>query len=178
MSDIIQMGTVLAVAAVAFFGLGYWHARGRQEPTTSGESNGREDAGDETRALNEQLRKARKELGDAREQIGELHADLERARQHLGVDAEEQAAPTPTLGTSTDPELGSVYAVRPGDADDLTVIRGIGKSLSRQLNELGVYKMAQIANWEKAQVEAFSKRLAFRDRIKRDDWVGQARRLG
>ena len=56
-------------------------------------------------------------------------------------------------------------------------MRGIGKALQKQLNELGIHTFEQIAQWDKENIETFSSKLELKDRIRRDDWVGQARKL-
>jgi predicted flap endonuclease-1-like 5' DNA nuclease len=56
-------------------------------------------------------------------------------------------------------------------------ISGIAAVLEKKLNEFGIYTYRQIMDWDEAAVEEFSTLLAFRDRIQRDDWMGQARHL-
>ena len=46
-----------------------------------------------------------------------------------------------------------------------------------RLHEIGVFRYRQIGLWTDAQVEAFSKRLSFRDRIQRDRWREQCQEL-
>ncbi|MEM8792440.1 MAG: helix-hairpin-helix domain-containing protein [Pseudomonadota bacterium] len=65
----------------------------------------------------------------------------------------------------------------PADPDDLTLIKGIGPKLAERLNGMGVFRFAQIAEWDTEDIASVDERLAFRGRIERDDWVGQARRL-
>ena len=62
--------------------------------------------------------------------------------------------------------------------DDLKRITGIGPKLERMLNANGISKFRQIAGWQDADIQAIDELLpAFHGRIRRDDWVGQARRL-
>lgn len=68
-------------------------------------------------------------------------------------------------------------AARGGQADDLKRIKGIGKVNERKLNALGVWHFDQIAAWTDAEIEWVDGYLAFRGRIVREDWVGQARAL-
>jgi predicted flap endonuclease-1-like 5' DNA nuclease len=61
--------------------------------------------------------------------------------------------------------------------DDLVRIHGVGPYLAARLNEQGVYTFRQVAAWTDEDVEVISKRLgAFEGRIRRDDWIGSARR--
>jgi NADH-quinone oxidoreductase subunit E len=61
--------------------------------------------------------------------------------------------------------------------DDLKRIRGVGPSLERTLNDLGVTRFSQIVDWSEADIARVDERLRFRGRIQRDDWQGQAREL-
>lgn len=66
-----------------------------------------------------------------------------------------------------------------GAPDDLKKIKGIGPVFERELNEKGVYYYRQIGAWKAADIkvvesEALSR---FPGRIKRDEWVKQAKKL-
>ncbi|MFS2318933.1 hypothetical protein RMQ97_13430 [Maricaulis sp. D1M11] len=65
----------------------------------------------------------------------------------------------------------------PAEADDLTVIRGLGPKAAASLLEGGVTRIAQIAEWGEADVTHWDEQINGRGRIARDDWVGQARSL-
>lgn len=62
-------------------------------------------------------------------------------------------------------------------ADDLKRISGIGPKLEQVLNAKGISGFADIARWSEADVARFDDELGFGGRIKRDDWVGQAKAL-
>ena len=65
-----------------------------------------------------------------------------------------------------------------GDPDDLKKIKGVGPALERTLNQLGVYHYRQIAGFQEHDINWVSENIkTFPDRIKRDDWVGQAKKL-
>ena len=65
-----------------------------------------------------------------------------------------------------------------GERDDLTMIKGVGPFLEKQLNEIGVYRFEQIANWNEGEIERVTEAIGyFPGRILRDDWAGQAARL-
>ena len=76
-----------------------------------------------------------------------------------------------------DEVLGMVYTQPPKRKDDLKRISGIAQVLEKKLNAFGVYTYRQIMEWDPVAVAEFSKLLSFRDRIERDDWIGQARNL-
>ena len=66
-----------------------------------------------------------------------------------------------------------------GDGDDLTRIKGLGPKLKATLAELGVTRFDQIAGWSEADIDRVDAQLGrFQGRIRRDDWVEQARLLG
>ncbi len=60
---------------------------------------------------------------------------------------------------------------------DLKRISGIGPKLEARLKALGVAGLADIAGWRDADVSRFDAELGLEGRIKRDDWVGQAKAL-
>ena len=72
--------------------------------------------------------------------------------------------PTPPTGAGAGP-------------DDLKRIKGVGPTLERTLNDMGVTRFAQIAGWSEAEIDRVNDRLRFSGRIQRDDWQGQARSL-
>jgi predicted flap endonuclease-1-like 5' DNA nuclease len=68
-------------------------------------------------------------------------------------------------------------APRGGKADNLTLIRGIGRQNERKLHELGIWHFDQIAAWTAEQVKWVGAYLAFPGRIDREEWVAQAETL-
>jgi predicted flap endonuclease-1-like 5' DNA nuclease len=104
-----------------------------------------------------------------------------RGAAKTGKTTKVKLPPTPPPITNPEPEidpaLGPVYREAPSNADDLTKIKGIAGVLAKRLNDLGVHTFQQIASWEDRHVREFSTRLAFKDRIMREAWVDQARRL-
>jgi len=66
----------------------------------------------------------------------------------------------------------------PDRRDDLKEIKGIGPSIEKTLNDLGVYRFHQIAEMSEYEIDRVAEQLrGFRSRIYREDWVGQAREL-
>ena len=64
------------------------------------------------------------------------------------------------------------------DDDDLEHIKGIGPKTSKQLNELGITTFRQLALLPEDEVDVFAKALKYSaSRIRRSDWVAQARKL-
>lgn len=62
-----------------------------------------------------------------------------------------------------------------GEADDLTVLSGVGPKLAEALNEAGIYHLDQIAAWTEANVAWVDEYLpGVRGRASRNGWVAQA----
>ncbi len=60
--------------------------------------------------------------------------------------------------------------------DDLKLIKGIGPFIEKKLNALGIYTFKQIANFNEEDKDIVNEAIEFfPGRIKRDDWVGQAK---
>lgn len=68
-------------------------------------------------------------------------------------------------------------AARDDKADDLKLIKGVGRQNEGRLHSLGIWHFEQIAGWTVENVEWVGGYLAFPGRIEREDWVGQARLL-
>jgi len=117
------------------------------------------------------------EAVDSKDDPHSIWADISSS---LNTSAEEESVHQPSVPEvmpENDPDLGLIFKERPADADDLTRVQGISPALQKRLQELGVYRLQQIAVWNQAQVREYSRRLAFKDRIDRERWVDQARRL-
>lgn len=68
-------------------------------------------------------------------------------------------------------------AARDGKPDDLLKIKGIGPTLQRKLYTLGVYHYDQLAAWNTDNAVWIGKKLNFRGRVEREEWVEQAMAL-
>jgi predicted flap endonuclease-1-like 5' DNA nuclease len=69
-------------------------------------------------------------------------------------------------------------AVADVEPDDLKEIKGVGPVLEGKLHALNVKTFAQIAAFSDEDVEMVSAALSgFKDRVTRDDWMGQAKEL-
>ncbi len=60
-------------------------------------------------------------------------------------------------------------------ADDLKQISGIGPKLEQVLNGRDIKRFVDIAAWSDADIERIDAEFGFDGRIRRDDWVGQAK---
>jgi predicted flap endonuclease-1-like 5' DNA nuclease len=110
------------------------------------------------------------QLRDFAEDRRRLLVELAAAREELARYREivvdiERNAPPPLLDA-------------PGTPDDLKLIVGVGPVIERMLYQLGIATYRQIAHWSDRDIDAFDARLSdFPGRIRRDQWVTQARAL-
>jgi predicted flap endonuclease-1-like 5' DNA nuclease len=86
--------------------------------------------------------------------------------------------PVPEPGEQAAPAAAPAPAPAPGDSDDLSRIKGVGPKLVTLLHELGVTRFDQIAAWDEAEIDRVDSQLGrFKGRIRRDQWVEQAKLL-
>ncbi len=115
-------------------------------------------------------------------------------RNQALIDAPPAADLTPPAAAGTMAGIGEVVAVAaqdevelttapapasaPATGDDLTRIKGLGPKIAALLQGLGVSSFAQIAAWDDAEIDRIDAELGtFAGRIRRDNWVEQARLL-
>lgn len=90
----------------------------------------------------------------------------------------DPVAATSDVDPLPDPPRGPFTTAPDGEPDDLKRISGVGPKLESLLNEQGITTFAQLAELTEDQVDQLQARLTqFPGRIRRDDWVAQARRL-
>lgn len=90
--------------------------------------------------------------------------------------ASEDAAPeddAPAIAGEAPPALDKPE----GNADDLTLITGVGPRIQTILNELGIWHFSQIADWSPENETWIDDQLNFAGRVSREGWVNQAREL-
>lgn len=112
-------------------------------------------------------------------------ADKPAARNQALIDAPPVAAPPTAVappmgvaGAGTAAAAAQTAAMQSAMGDDLTRIKGVGPKLATRLGELGVSNFEQIAGWSEADIDRIDAQLGrFEGRIRRDDWVAQARLL-
>ena len=62
--------------------------------------------------------------------------------------------------------------------DDLSQIHGIGPVFARTLNKMGLHTYVQIARWKAEDIDKVAKKLyTAPERIKRDNWIAEAKKL-
>ncbi len=144
------------------------------------------------RVRNEEAERLAADLAEARRQIEELQA-ADNADQTQIEAVRDPDALTSGRGASNDPsdsdegaadqEAGSsLTANEAGDdhplRDDLKQIKGIGPAIEKTLNDMGIYRLQQIADMTEYDIDRVAERLkGFHSRIYRENWIGQAREL-
>lgn len=113
------------------------------------------------------------------------------------VEPETAAEPEPEPAPAEQPAKAAADEVHPSEAmlaelegvqpeqvekpddggDDLTAITGIGPRIGEVLNELGIFKYAQIASWTPENETWIENHLSFKGRVSRENWVEQAKGL-
>ena len=90
--------------------------------------------------------------------------------------AEEERMATPAPSPAPEPAPAPAPAV--GGSDDLSRIKGVGPKLVAKLHDLGVSSYSEIAGWTDEDIDRIDVQLGrFSGRIRRDNWVEQARLL-
>lgn len=141
------------------------------------------------RVRNEEATQLEADLAEARRLIEELEAanNDNQTRIEPVHDPEEltngrDASNDPTEHQN-DPEVGSVETSSQDDGqlslrDDLKQIKGVGPAIEKTLNEMGIFRLQQIADLTEYDIDRVAERLkGFHSRIYREDWIGQAREL-
>ena len=145
-------------------------------------------AGKEVKPGPQNSRHRSEPLGGAVTLLGDITA--KRTKPKAAPGAKKPAAPAKTAKpapSKTTKQAASKAAApntkkprgvkAPKQPDDLKLISGVGPKLEGTLNELGIYKFAQIAKWTKAEIDWVDDYLSFKGRIERDDWIKQAAAL-
>jgi predicted flap endonuclease-1-like 5' DNA nuclease len=153
---------VLAIGIALAYRVGVMH--GRRQPRAPALPSATPPTHDpEVEEIDQRMQSLEAENAELRRQLDASNAETARYRQ-IVVDIENNAPP-PLLDN-------------PGAPDDLKLIVGIGPVLERMLQQLGIGTYRQIARWTDRDIDEFDARLhEFPGRIRRDEWVTQARAL-
>jgi predicted flap endonuclease-1-like 5' DNA nuclease len=137
----------------------------------------------------QELEARRQGLADQVQTAGEKQVEIDRLRKRL---VEAQAAlriktdggivpprqKTRQTGSQLSLLVEQAKAAKDGPKDDLSQIHGIGPVFARTLNKMGLHTFVQIASWKPEDIEKVAKKLyTAPDRIKRDNWINEAKRL-
>jgi predicted flap endonuclease-1-like 5' DNA nuclease len=131
----------------------------------------------------ETTREAAEAIVDVATGASQLMADDAGAFVEELDEAEPQPQPEAHAEAAAEPEDAGVppltlFAAPPAQVDDLKQIKGVGPKLEKMLNELGIYRLDQIAAFSPENLQWVDANLAaFKGRPLRDDWVAQAKAL-
>ncbi|HEX4967599.1 MAG TPA: hypothetical protein VFV44_03690 [Nitrospiraceae bacterium] len=136
----------------------------------------------ELEAIQQGLAGQLKAAGEKQEEIDRLRKRLIEARAALRIKADGGAvAPrqkTRQNGSQLNLEIEQAKAAKERPKDDLSKIHGIGPVFARTLNKMGLYSFGQIARWTSEDIDKVAKKLyTAPDRIKRDKWIDEAKKL-
>ena len=123
-----------------------------------------------------------KTAGKAHEEIALLRKRLVEVRAALRIKTDRGAAGLPQKarqsGSQLSLEIEQAKVVKGGLKDDLSKIHGIGPTFARTLNKMGLHTFVQIARWTPEDIDKVAKKLyTAPDRIKRDKWIDEAKKL-
>jgi len=121
------------------------------------------------------LEAAEARSSDLERRLSDSAQALAAKELQLAALAEERSSVLDASG----PRPLSVTAVRASKpVEGLRRVRGIGPGYQRALEGLGITELEQIGAWTSDDIQAYAEKLKIRpDRIVKDDWVGQAKRL-
>jgi predicted flap endonuclease-1-like 5' DNA nuclease len=111
-----------------------------------------------------------REQGAEQNPVAALMSDVDKRAAAKLADDKDAAA-----GKMNRPK--GIAAARGGKADDLQRISGVGPKNESVLHSLGFYHFDQIAAWTSTEVNWVDDHLRFGGRIKREEWIRQARLL-
>lgn len=102
--------------------------------------------------------------------VAELEAELQELRQR---EAESAAAAAAEAAAANEAKERAAL-----DVGKLRRVRGIGRRYAKQLEALGITDVKQIASWTNADISRVAGQLKIQpSRIKRENWIEQARAL-
>jgi len=137
------------------------------------------------RQRNQDAERLETELNDANARIAELESLTQVAQTRIEP-VSDPDMPGDGRSASNDPidemEYDPIDAVLEepvdGSGDNLQAIKGVGPTIEKTLNAMGVFRFQQIANMSEYEIDRIANRLkGLRSRIYREDWIGQARDL-
>ena len=120
--------------------------------------------------------------GDKQEEIALLRKRLVEVRAALRIKTDRAVAGLPQKarqsGSQLSLEIEQARVLKGGPKDDLSKIHGIGPTFARTLNKMGLHTFVQIARWTPEDIDKVAKKLyTAPDRIKRDKWIDEAKKL-
>jgi predicted flap endonuclease-1-like 5' DNA nuclease len=136
---------------------------------------------DENIQYNENLAQGISKNKTAQAVIGTTAIDTKNSAPAINKKVIEAVKEDSTFTTGPGQEIGirpeAIDAPMNGEFEDLKEISGIGIKIEEVLHSLGIYHFEQIANWTPENIEWIENYLTLKGRIKKEDWISQAKLL-
>lgn len=141
------------------------------------------------RRRNEEALQLEADLAAARRRIAELEGEDNENQTRIepvsdpaeltdGRDASNDSSREDDNSVARSEDAATVSGTDRALRDDLQQIKGVGPAIEKTLNELGIYRLQQIADMTEYDIDRVAERLkGFHSRIYRENWIGQAREL-
>jgi predicted flap endonuclease-1-like 5' DNA nuclease len=147
--------------------------------------------------VRQDLASAHTDLRNVRSERDSLRAELARTRARVEELEAEIAGTAKHAPPPMDPDLeqklrgrineleaalanarAASVAPPPPDGTDLKAVKGIGPKIEMLLHSNGITNVAQIAAWSDSDISAIAQKIGVKAaRIRKDEWVGSAKRL-
>jgi predicted flap endonuclease-1-like 5' DNA nuclease len=115
---------------------------------------------------------------DRRDTLDEGAAKARRNQALIDAPVSQVPPPTPEGLAGVGAAVQAAAVMAPDPNHDLTRLKGVGPKLAARLHQLGVTGFDDIAGWDDAAIDRIDAELGqFSGRIRRDNWVEQARLL-
>jgi predicted flap endonuclease-1-like 5' DNA nuclease len=183
-AHIIEMIVMLLVAAILGFLIAWFWQKSKIGKTNDDQDlkdyiEKQKKELDEHRALLKTSQAENKTLKDEKQNTENLLAECRDNLNHSEISLnKEQEALQRIKEKAKNINFDRIGQAEETEKEDLKIINGIGPFIEKKLNALGIYTFKQIANFNDEDKEKVNEAIEFfPGRIKRDDWVGQAKKL-
>jgi predicted flap endonuclease-1-like 5' DNA nuclease len=137
------------------------------------------------------LRNVRSERDSLRAELARTRARVDELEAELAGTAQKEPPPAPDADLEqklrgrineleaalSNARAASVSPASP-DRSDLKIVKGIGPKIEKLLKNHGVSDVSQIAAWSEQDLDVMAGKIGVKAaRIRKDDWVGSAKRL-
>jgi len=93
---------------------------------------------------------------------------------HAGIAAGAAAAVAAAKAKGIDTDKFQHLEQAVGQADDLKLISGVGPTIEKKLNAIGIWHYWQVKALSEEDIAKVEQQVGFKGRAHRDDWMGQA----
>jgi predicted flap endonuclease-1-like 5' DNA nuclease len=104
--------------------------------------------------------------------------EVEVAVEAPVVEAEVKEEVAAEVEAPSDAVMPEVLSAPMGEADDLTILTGVGPKMAESLNKAGIYHFSQVAKWTEAEIAWIDENVTgAKGKAVKNDWVAQAAEL-